>query len=381
MTTDNEIATLTSYFENVDDPRRDEGKRHPLISMIVMALCAVIGHADTWPEVEEFAQTKAAWFQQFLALPHGIPSHYTFRRVFMLLDPEQLQQAFLTWVKAVQEITGGDVIAIDGKTLRRAFTQGGKKGAIHMVNAWSSHNHLVLGQVKVDAKSNEITAIPNLLEMLILKGCIVTIDAMGCQREIAQHILEKEADYLLALKKNQGTLYDDVDHLFTYARAENFDQPHMDFAQQIGKGHGRVENRQCWVVADPEWLAYLRRQHDWPQLRTIIKVEARRSTDDKRRKTDKRYYISSLAPDATQILEATRAHWGVENKVHWILDIAFREDESRLRKGHGQENLAALRRWALNLIRQEKSVKKSIKTKRLKAGWDNDYLLKVLLGS
>ena len=375
-----EIATLTAYFENIDDPRRDEGKRHPLISIIVLALCAVICHADTWPEVEEFAQTKEEWFRQFLELPHGIPSHDTFRRVFLLLDPEQLQQAFLAWVEAVQEITGGDVIAIDGKTLRRAFTQGGKKGAIHMVNAWSSQNHLVLGQVKVDAKSNEITAIPQLLEMLLLQGCIVTIDAMGCQREIAQKILDEKADYLLALKKNQGTLYDDVDHLFTYAQAENFDQPDMDYAQQVGKAHGRVENRQCWVVAAPEWLAYLRRQHDWPQLRTIIKIEARRSTDDKRRKVDKRYYISSLRPDATRILAATRAHWGIENKVHWVLDIAFREDESRLRMGNGQENMAALRRWALNLIRQETSVKKSIKTKRLKAGWDNDYLLKVLFG-
>ena len=374
------IATLTAYFENIDDPRRDEGKRHPLISVIVLALCAVICHADTWPEVEEFAQTKEDWFRQFLELPHGIPSHYTFRRVFLLLDPEQLQQAFLAWVEAVQEITGGDVIAIDGKTLRRAFTKGGKKGAIHMVNAWSSQNHLVLGQVKVDAKSNEITAIPQLLEMLLLQGCIVTIDAMGCQREIAQKILDGKADYLLALKKNQGTLYEDVDHLFTYAQAENFEQSDMDYVQQVGKGHGRVENRQCWVVADPEWLAYLRRQHDWPQLRTIIKIEAHRSTDDKRRKVDKRYYISSLEPNATQILAATRAHWGIENKVHWVLDIAFREDESRLRMGNGQENMAALRRWALNLIRQETSVKKSIKTKRLKAGWDNDYLLKVLLG-
>ena len=379
MTTE-KAATLIAYFENIDDPRRDEGKRHPLISVIVLALCAVICHADTWPEVEEFAQTKEEWFRQFLELPHGIPSHYTFRRVFLLLDPEQLQQAFLAWVEAVQEITGGDIIAIDGKTLRRAFTQGGKKGAIHMVNAWSSQNHLVLGQVKVDAKSNEITAIPQLLEMLLLKGCIVTIDAMGCQREIAQKILDEKADYLLALKKNQGTLYDDVGHLFTYAQAENFDQSDMDYVQQVSKGHGRVENCQCWVVADPEWLAYLRRQHDWPQLRTIIKIEARRSTDDKRRKVDKRYYISSLGPKATQILEATRAHWGIENKVHWVLDIAFREDESRLRMGNGQENMAALRRWALNLIRQETSVKMSIKTKRLKAGWDNDYLLKVLFG-
>ena len=374
------IDSITVHFADVVDPRRDEGKRHSLIAIIVMTLCAVICHADTWPEIEEFARSKEGWFRQFLDLPHGIPTQYTFRRLFLLMNPEQLQKSFLAWVESVQEVTHGDVIAIDGKALRRAFTQGGKKGAIHMVNAWSSQNHLVLGQVKVNNKSNEITAIPLLLEMLVLNECIVTIDAMGCQREIALNILNADADYLLALKQNQGTLYEDVEHLFAHARPDNFKQPEMDYTEQVGKGHGRVENRQCWVIADTEWLALLRRQHDWPQLRSIVKIEARRSIDDKRRKPDKRYYISSLEPDATRILEATRAHWEVENKVHWVLDVAFREDESRLRTGNGQENMAALRRWSLNLIRQEKSVKGSVKTKRLKAGWDNRYLEKVLFG-
>jgi predicted transposase YbfD/YdcC len=378
--TQEKAASITAHFADVEDPRRDEGKRHSLTAIIVMALCAVICHADTWPEIEEFARSKENWFRQFLELPHGIPTQYTFRRLFLLLDPEQVQKCFLAWVESVQETTNGDVVAVDGKALRRAFTQGGKKGMIHMVNAWSSLNHLVLGQVKVDKKSNEITAIPRLLDMLVLNNCIVTIDAMGCQREIAQKILDAEADYLLALKKNQGTLYDDVDHLFAHAQPHNFEQPEMDYTKQVGKGHGRVENRQCWVIADGEWLALLRRQHDWPQLRTIVKIEASRSIDDKRRKPDRRYYISSLEPDAARILEATRAHWEVENKVHWVLDVAFREDESRLRKGNGQENMAALRRWSLNLIRQEKSVKGSIKTKRLKAGWDNSYLEKVLFG-
>lgn len=378
--TQEKIASITAHFADVEDPRRDEGKRHSLIAIFVMALCAVICHADTWPEIEEFARSKEGWFRQFLELPHGIPTQYTFRRLFLLVDPEQLQKSFLAWIETVQETTSGDVVAIDGKALRRAFAQGGKKGMIHMVNAWSSLNHLVLGQVKVDKKSNEITAIPRLLDMLVLNNCIVTIDAMGCQREIAQNILDAEADYLLALKKNQGTLYEDVEHLFAHALPHNFDQPEMDYTTQVGKGHGRVENRQCWVIADAEWLALLRRQHDWPQLRTIVKIEASRSIDDKRRKRDRRYYISSLEPDATRILEATRAHWEVENKVHWVLDVAFREDESRLRKGNGQENMAALRRWSLNLIRHEKSVKGSIKTKRLKAGWDNNYLEKVLFG-
>ncbi|MCO5186181.1 MAG: ISAs1 family transposase [Anaerolineae bacterium] len=376
----NRTAPIADYFEEVEDPRRREGTRHPLITVITIALCAVIAHADSWPAVEEYARSKESWFRQFLEMPHGVPTQYTFRRVFLLLDPVQLQNSFMQWISDVQEMSGGDIIAIDGKAIRRAFTKGGKKGAIRMVNAWSEANRLVLGQVKVDAKSNEITAIPHLLDMLLLKGCIVTIDAMGCQREIARQVIDLEGDYLLALKKNQGTLFEDVDHLFHFANADNFDQPNMDYVDQVSKGHGRVEIRRCWVIADPEWLAFLRRKHHWPELRSIVKVTGRRSTDDKRRKPDTRYYITSLEPDAQHILAATRSHWGVENKVHWVLDIAFREDESRLRKGNGQENMAALRRWALNLIRQEDSVKASIAVKRLKAGWDNTYMEKILFG-
>lgn len=373
--------SIPNQFAQLVDPRREQGKRHPLINLIIMALAAVICHADSWPEVEEFVRTKESWFRSFLHMPYGVPSQYTFRRLFLALDPEQFQASFLAWIEQVQVATDGDVIAIDGKTLRRSFREGGKKGAIHMVHAWSKQNGLMLGQVKVDAKSNEITAIPKLLDMLSLKGCIVTLDAMGCQRDIAQKIVDSEADYLLALKQNQGTLHADVDHLFKHATTANFAEKGMDYAKQVDSGHGRVETRECWVVGDANWLAYLRKQQDWPSLNCVVKVQATRSTDDKRKKSDTRYYISSLTVDAQKVLEATRAHWEVENKLHWVLDVAFREDDSRLRVGDGQENMALLRRWALNLIRKEKSVRGSVKKKRLKAGWSNDYLETVLFGN
>ena len=372
------VKGIGVYFATVQDPRRDEGKRHILLEIIIMALCAIICHANNWSEVEEFAQTKADWLAQFLTLPHGIPTHYTFRRVFAALDPEQVQTGFIKWVEKVEEVTEGEVVTLDGKTLRGTFDTGGKKGAIHMVNAWTSHNNLVLGQLKVEGKSNEITAIPCLLELLTLKGRVVTIDAIGCQREIAKKIIDKDGDYLLALKKNQGNLYDDVAHLFDYAQAKDFNQNNMGYAQQVNKGHGRVEKRECWVIANPEWLSLIRNKTDWAYLTTVVKIKSQRSIDDKRRKPKIRYYISSLPPDAERILFCVRAHWGIENKLHWVLDMAFREDENRVHVGYGQENMAALRSWALNLLRRDKTTNASINRKRLKAGWDNNYLQKIL---
>lgn len=375
------LYSLETYFADVEDPRRDQGKRHPFLGILIMALSAVICHADTWPEVEEFARTKEAWFRSFLTLPHGIPSHDTFRRVFAALDPEKFQSGFQAWINQVEVVTEGDIVAIDGKTLRRSFTEKGKKGAIHLVHAWSQANHMLLGQVKVDKKSNEIIAIPQLLNLLHLKGCIVTLDAMGCQQKIVETLVEAEADYLIALKQNQGTLHTDVDHLFAHVRPGNFTEPDMDYVKQVSSGHGRVETRECWVIGDPEWLAQLRQKSRWPRLRCVVKIEAMRSTDDKRKRRETRYYISSLPVDAHHVLTVSRAHWEVENKLHWVLDVAFREDESRLRNGNGQENMALLRRWALNLIRQEKSVRGSIKKKRLKAGWSDEYLETVLFGN
>lgn len=373
----NPTATITEHFSELGDPRR-YNKRHLLDDIIVIAICAAICGADDWPAVEEFGRAKRRWLKTFLKLPHGIPSHDTFGRVFGLLNPEQFRRGFIQWVRAVNKIIGGQIVPIDGKKLRRSHDRTLGKNAIHMVSAWASENSVVLGQIKVDDKSNEITAIPQLLDLLEISGCIVTIDAMGCQKEIAKKIVvEKSADYVLALKGNQGHLFEDVKGLFEYAQERGLAD--CDYHRTEEKGHGRMEIRECWTLSAPEYLARIQNWVDWQGLRTVIMVRSERRVDDKRSK-EARYYISSLGGDAKQALKAVRGHWGIENVVHWILDIAFREDESRIRKGNGAQNFAILRHIALNLLKQEKTAKCGTKTKRLKAGWDEDYLLKVLSG-
>jgi predicted transposase YbfD/YdcC len=313
----------------------------------------------------------------FLELPSGIPSHDTFGYVFARLDPKQFRRGFLSWVRAISKLTRGQVVAVDGKKLRRS--QDGRLGkkAIWMVSAWATENQLVLGQTKVHAKSNEITAIPELLRLLELTGCIVTIDAMGCQTKIANTIVQRGGDYLLAVKENQGKLYADLKDLFTGYLEAGFPQVPHDHAREVNKGHGRLEIRECWTVADPESLAFVRDQGAWKNLRTLVMLRAERRIGN-HRSVDMRYYISSLGNDAQVALHAARAHWGIENSLHWELDLAFREDESRVRKDHAPENFAILRHMALNLLKQEHSLKAGIKGKRHKAGWDRDYLLKVL---
>lgn len=371
------LDTLRRYLGDLDDPRIDRTKLHSLLDIIVIAICAVICGADSWVDVEAFGIAKIDWLRTFLELPNGIPSHDTFGDVFARLDPAQFQTCFLLWVQAVVILTSGQVVAIDGKALRRSHDQRLGKDAIRMVSAWAGANRVVLGQVKVDEKSNEIRAIPVLLQVLDLAGCIVTIDAIGTQTDIAETIVNREADYVLPVKANQGHLYDDVVATFTDAEQQHFHTVPHDYAQTVNGGHGRIETRECWTIDRPDYLEALRTASDWAGLRTLARVRATRRTATETT-IQTRYYISSLPSHAAQILNATRAHWGIENELHWTLDIAFREDECRIRKGAGDQNFAVLRHIALNLLKQEKTAKIGVKAKRLKAGWDMTYLGRVL---
>jgi predicted transposase YbfD/YdcC len=369
--------TLIAHFRQVSDPRTGNAKLHLLFDLIVIALCAVICGADDWEAIAAWGKTKRKWLKRFLLLPHGIPSSDTFRRVFARLDPEEFQKAFVNWVQALNQLTQGQVIAVDGKTLRRSHDKLLGKDAIHMVSAWATANHLVLGQVKMPEKSNEIRAIPELLRLLEISGCIVTVDAQGCQTNIAETIVAQDADYVLAVKENHKALYEELKDLFAEADAVAFRQVPHTYDRTVNKGHGRIEVRECWVISEPDYLDYLRHRTAWKNLQTLVRVRSERYHGT-RRSIEMRYYLSSLQNDAKQILRAIRSHWGIENELHWVLDIAFREDESRLRKDHGAENMAVLRHMALNLLKQEQTAHVGIKIKRLKAAWDENYLLKVL---
>ncbi len=371
-------ADLRQHFGHLTDPRVERTKEHKLIDIIVIAICAIIAGADGWVAVETFGQAKKKWLRTFLDLPQGIPSHDTFGRVFGLLDPSEFEQAFSAWVASVREILKGQIIALDGKSLRRSHDHWFGKDAIHMVSAWATAQRLVLGQRKIDDKSNEISALPELLQVLALEGCIVTIDAMGCQTEIAETIIERGADYVLAVKENQGKLYEDLQDLFAGTDEVAFrDVPHA-FEREVTKDHGRLEIRECWVLSDPEYLNYVRRVEAWKNLSSVVRIctEVRQEQTTLSRET--RYFISSLASSAQEMIHAVRGHWGIENGLHWVLDVTFREDDSRVRKDHAPENFAILRHIALNALNRSRNGKESIKTMRLRAGWDEAYLEKLL---
>jgi len=366
---------LLECFEELEDPRQASGRRHLLGDILAIAICAVICGAEEWSAMAEFGRAKEKWFRTFLALPFGIPCCDTFRRVFAALDPQGFERCFMVWIAALAGSSKGKLIPIDGKTLRRSVDRANGKAAVHMVSAWVSANGLCFGQLATEAKSNEITAIPQLLKLLDIAGATVTIDAMGCQKDIADQIVEQGGDYVLAVKDNQPTLHEEVRLLLDDTIATPRRDVPLYFHQEVDGDHGRIETRRAWVTPAVDWYED---RGQWKGLRSFAAVECEREANGKTT-LERRYFISSLdGTDAQAVAHVVRSHWGIENKLHWVLDMAFNEDQSRIRKGHGAENVSRLRRMALNLLKQETTNKRGIKTKRLRAGWDEQYLCQVL---
>lgn len=364
--------SLITHFSILPDPRVDRTKRYPLIEIIFLVVTAVISGCEGWKQIKDFGDMKLDWLRKFLPYADGIPVDDTIARVMRKLDTKAFQGCFIGWMKSVSEATEGTVIPIDGKTLRRSHDGKSGKTAIHMVSAWSSENGVVLGQEKTAEKSNEITAIPELLEVLELKGCIVTLDAMGCQTEIAKKIVKKKADYVLALKGNQNNLYEAVKDFFEHAQEQKFTHVAHTYYEEYDKGHGRIEYRQCWALNPKISEASFPPLASWINLNSIVMVKSRRELKDKVTE-DTRFYIASLEPDAKKLFSAIRQHWGIENALHWTLDMTFREDESRIRKEAAPENFAIMRHIALNLIKGDVSMKASVKRKRLMAALNDDF--------
>lgn len=370
------LELFAPFFVNLTDPRLDRSKRHTLLNIIILAVCGTLGGADGWADIERFGRAKVGFFRRFLDLPHGIPSHDTFGRVFARLDPAALLPCIHQWLAALGTAVAGEVVAIDGKTLRRSFDSAAAQNPLHLVSAWATEARLVLGQVAVAAKSNEITAIPLLLELLDLRGCIVTIDAMGCQTEIAAAIRDRGADYVLAVKDNQPTLHQAVQQAFLAHAEADFTDPSLRRIKTVERGHGRTETREYFCADAP---ATLRRGGRWKDLTSIGLVVRTRVVNGAA--TDEvAYFISSLPPKVKTFAKAARSHWGIENRLHWSLDVTFAEDQSRVRKDHGPENLGLLRRLALSILQRDTSSKDSLRGKRLLAGWDEDCLLTFLTG-
>lgn len=377
--TEGHLASIATHFGHLSDPRVERTRAHNLLDILTIAICAILAGAEGPTGMETFGRAKEAWLRTILPLPNGIPSHDTFSRVLAYLKPAELQQGFLDWFAAIQTATKGELVALDGKTLRKSAAKAWGQAAVQMVSAWASENRLVLGQEKVDPDSNEITAVPALLEKLALNGCIVTVDALHCQVKTAETIVKGEADYVIAAKGNQQTLHDAIRAAFADAHASTFAGLAHERHQTEETHHGRWERRTYWTLMDPLVLAQVNPTGRWPKLRCIGMVRAERQVNGKTSVED-RYYISSLEGNARTFAFAVRGHWGIENSVHWLLDLVFREDECRVSVGKGAENLAVLRHIALNLLQQDRSSKQSLKQKRFRAALDPNYLLRLLAG-
>lgn len=373
---DNHSAQIKYHFASLTDPRRRK-VTYPLINIVTIAVCAVIAGADDFVTIAAWGRQKRAWLARFLDMTSGVPSHDRFNAVFKAIRPAEFERCLLSWITALHEVTAGQLVAIDGKTLRQSFDKAGAKSAIHMVSAWATANHISLGQVVVDEKSNEITAIPELLELLDVSGCLVTIDAMGCQAEIAGKIIEGQADYVLAVKGNQPTLHDGIVDFFLGHMEDDFARVKVSRHETVEHGHGRDEHRTYYVCDVPEDLPDRARWRGLKRIGVAISdtVRGGKSCDDVR------YYILSRRLSARGFGAAVRGHWSIENSLHWQLDISFGEDRSRIRKGHADANFAVVRRMALSLLKNEKSEKVGVKAKRLTAAWNEDYLQKVLFGT
>lgn len=367
--------SLEEHFGQVEDYRRKGSVRHLLIDILFITICAVISGANNLKAVAMYAMRKKDWLTEVLELPEGVPSYPTLWTIFALLDPTVLEKSFVHWVKSQVNLKKGDVVSIDGKAQRGTAKRGQPHSFVHIVSAWAATNHLTLGQLKVDGKSNEITAIPKLLDVLDVSGTTVTIDAMGCQTEIAEKIVDRGAEYVLALKGNQGALADEVENYFIQADAVDFEGVPCDAVGSKTSGHGRVEKREIYVTEDIDWLP---QKDEWKNLKSIVMVRSKRLLPDQPTSIERRYYISSLPACALDIARVIQNHWGIENQAHWILDVALREDEQKANAGNIAENMSLIRRIALNLLKQEKSAKCGIEIKRQAAGWDNEYLLKAI---
>jgi predicted transposase YbfD/YdcC len=368
-------ARIQDHFDTLTDPRRRK-VTYPLINIVTIAICAVIAGADDFVCIAEYGRKKRKWLGQFLNLGTGIPSHDRFNAVLGAIKPHEFEKCLLSWITALHEITAGQVVAIDGKTLRRSFDAASSKSAIHMVSAWATANCISLGQVTVDAKSNEITAIPKLLQVLELSGCLVTIDAMGCQTEIAQGIVDAKADYVLAVKRNQPTLYDGIAWFFFDNQEDYFQRVPVSRFETHEEGHGREETRTYFICPVPDDLPDRER---WPDL-AAIGTAISETTRDGKTSIEQRYYILSRKLSGRRFAAAVRGHWSIENRLHWQLDVTFQEDQCRLRRGHADANFSILRRMALSLLKNNHTLKVGVKNKRLAAGWDDDYLEQVLFG-